>query len=104
MTIERLFNKNFDVKRQVKSGDKSNEQVVATIEGHIQPAGGKLQENFANRFSFTHTLWCKNGADIKTGDVVEEKDTTKEYNVRGVEEWDVPTSSNKHQQVFIEQG
>lgn len=76
-----------------------------TFLGHLQQTEETMTESLGLTFTEAWTIWCPPDTLIERGDkVVDSVDSTKEYVVRFVQEYEMASASegNRHLEVFVE--
>lgn len=100
--ISEFFTQSGTIVRQTWSNDSSVETTIDTINLHIQPGIRMRQgyeENFAQRFTKPHTMWCAEGENLKEDDKI--TINSEEYSVKYISHWNVGDDDD-HLEIILE--
>jgi len=106
MSLKRFFTTKFGIYRMAWVGnDYAEYGLQTTFMGHIQQTEESLTESLGLSFTEAFTVWCPTDTLIEKGDkIIDSSDFTKEYVVRFIQEYEMPSASegNRHLEVFVE--
>jgi hypothetical protein len=82
--ISRFFKKDFTVKRQSWTDNKSTFSEVGSFSGQIQKATEEQAEQLGMSYGGVFNIWCGSDTDVENGDTLTRDDTSETFSVKAV--------------------